>query len=63
MFLFPLMENCLELEKFREKSVVLAFGFLARAYRLPSDEYELVQEKDLTEAVNILAENYEGAFG
>ena len=63
MFLFPLMENCLELEKFREKSVVLSFAFLARAYRLPSDQFELVQEKDLKEAVNILAENYEGAFG
>ena len=63
MYLFPIVLECLELEKFREKSVFLAFGFIARAFRLPDAEFALVKKEDLDEAVNILVVNFEGAFG
>ena len=63
MFLFPLILECLEIEKFREKSVFLSYAFLVRAFRLPDEEFELVSQNNIDEAVNILVHSYEGAFG
>lgn len=63
MYYFPIVVEVLELQKFREKSVFLSFGFLARAFRLPDAEYEELKEDDIREATNILADSYEAAYG
>ena len=63
MFAFHIMVGSLEPHKGNEKSVMLAFAFLARAMRLPNEEYEKIPKEMIYRAGNILMENHEKAFG
>lgn len=63
LFLFPLLVQSLGQGYGHEKSVFLSFAFLNRAVRLPDDEYALIPAEMFDEAVNILNEHYEEAFG
>ena len=53
----------MEQEKKHEKSTILAFAFLARAMRLPQDEFDLIPEEMIDRASQILLEHHERAFG
>ena len=63
MYAFHIIVSCLEEQKRAEKSTILAFAFLARAMRLPDDEFEQIPETMLDRASEILMIKHEEAFG
>lgn len=60
---FPLIVRCLEEEKAAEKSLLLAFAFISRACRLPDGEYQCIPKNMLDNAMNIMSESFDLAFG
>lgn len=63
LFMFPAIVKCLGNGFGHEKSVFLSFGFLNRAVRMPDEEYENIPLDMFNDAVNILNDNYENAYG
>jgi len=64
LYLFPIIVRCLPASgKGHEKSVFLAFSYLNRCMRLPEEEYQHVAEDMIDEALNILSDSYEKAYG
>lgn len=63
LFMFPVLVKCLGPQYGHEKSVFLSFGFLNRAVRMPDEEYNNIPEDMFLDAVNILNEHYEEAYG
>ena len=61
--MFPVIVRHLEHGKGKEKSVFLAFGFLNRAMRMPDEEYNEIPEDCIDDALNILNEKYDQAYG
>ena len=63
MFAFHVMMACMEPGKNHERSILLSFAFLARAMRLPDNEYNYVLQSSIDKAGDILNESHERAFG
>ena len=63
LLLFPVIARHLEASKRHEKAVFLSFGFLNCAMRLPDQEYHCVPVGQIDDAIGILNESYEKAFG
>ena len=63
MFMFPVLIRHLESSKGHEKSVFLAFSYMNRAVRMPQEEYSEIPEDSFNDALNILNENYDQAYG
>ena len=61
--MFPAILRNLGHDKGHEKSVFTAFGYLNRAMRLPEDEFLNIPEDHIDDALNILNEHYEQAYG